>query len=809
MRFKQAVFALLQFMLTLHAAAQNPLDLPPCPDADKVHPAQIRTIQGEPVDGHWHEPQTYEVRMYEKTEWSMSLNEKTMMAISDFFRKNGGGKNGLNPYDPDQVDVWAEIWTPQSSKSIRINGFFYQHMERITQGDVNAWTWKDIATPHPFRFRYAAKQAGWHYVKLFANVQGHGSFESKAFAFLATSNAPTEGSLELSPNHRYYQWSDGKLFFPVGQNLLTAHFCTCELRTSEDVNGWSNKDCATCYNDGNDDPCCGLSNEWRQGFWRSPSTDVRKKVEHPASFIKMLEEMEALKAAGANAFRTILTPISYDFEFEKLNNYHDRQFMAWELDQLLDKADTLDLKVELCMLLHTQFTHSFSAAWDWTDLDRWNEGNSGYCYYTERSKTKCDAEPASFFSSEESKSYYKKKLRYFFARYGYSSSILHLELLSEANNVGHRQGNPSNPDDWWGWLINQLPESRDYTHTAQTRYHVGQWSDQMARFIKEDLQQSHLVACSYTGTAMMNEMYGKIPPCDDPYFDIAQISPHIDIIAHSSYDTAFDRWKKWTNHDEAFSSEWYRLQCPLAAKNGKRKYLGYPGVNKPVVHSENGNDIAQNTDDAWFEKDLWCNAFGGYATSGMAWGMMYEHPRWNMFGQVNRFMHEIIFPMTDLAQDTTWSVDWNEGGSSAPNSRRMEVVYMKNNTASKYCAFGILMNRTWNPANLPVKEFHALDSKSILTQWESKFKDGVDGISFMPLINIPYRYSIAPTIANMGQCNSYEITYYDPYTLQIIQRSDDDVILGKGVRLKEFPDLNKTRPYVLFTVVRNGNCITK
>jgi hypothetical protein len=113
------------------------------------------------------------------------------------------------------------------------------------------------------------------------------------------------------------------------------------------------------------------------------------------------------------------------------------------------------------------------------------------------------------------------------------------------------------------------------------------------------------------------------------------------------------------------------------------------------------------------------------------------------------------------------------------------------------------------PRQFTRKEFHALDSKSILTQWESKFKDGVDGISFMPLINIPYRYSIAPTIANMGQCNSYEITYYDPYTLQIIQRSDDDVILGKGVRLKEFPDLNKTRPYVLFTVVRNGNCITK
>jgi hypothetical protein len=105
MRFKQAVFALLHFIPTLHATAQNPLDLPPCPDADKVHPAQIRTIQGEPVDGHWHEPQTYEVRMYEKTEWSMSLNEKAMMAISNFFRKNGGGKNGLNPYDPDQVDV--------------------------------------------------------------------------------------------------------------------------------------------------------------------------------------------------------------------------------------------------------------------------------------------------------------------------------------------------------------------------------------------------------------------------------------------------------------------------------------------------------------------------------------------------------------------------------------------------------------------------------------------------------------------------------------------------------------------------------
>jgi hypothetical protein len=291
--------------------------------------------------------------------------------------------------------------------------------------------------------------------------------------------------------------------------------------------------------------------------------------------------------------------------------------------------------------------------------------------------------------------------------------------------------------------------------------------------------------------------------------DIAQMSPNIDIIAHSSYDSAFDRWKKWSSHESKFSSDWYRLQCPPANKSGKRKYLGYPSIDRPMMHSENGNDLTVNTDQQWFEKDMWCNLFSGHASAGMAWGLMHPHPRWQMFARVDEYMKKIILPMADLMNDSTWTVGWSEGRGQKPEARRMEMVYMKNNSSDKQCAFGILMNRTWNPATAPPKELTIDQQKSFTDVWSPRFKDGVDQVSFMPFVDIPYKYSIAPTIADMGVCNSFEITYYNPYTLQIIQRSDDDVILGKGVRLKEFPDLTNEVPYVLFTVIRNGNCLEK
>lgn len=802
-----ALFILLSLYLTQIGITQTPIALPPVPDSDRIHPIQGTTIQGNKAVGLWHLPATYSVQVYEKTEWSIQLSDKVMMAIQDYFKRNGAGKNGLNPFDPEQVDVWAEIWAPNASSSHRINGFFYQAIERVTTGDVNTWTWHDLVTPQPFRFRYAPQVTGIHYVKLFARTKNQEAFETDAFAFEAVANSPLEGPVHITPNGRYFQLHDQSLFFPVGQNLLTAHFCSCENRSATDPDGWNNTDCATCYTEGQNDVCCNLNTQWRKGFWKSPNKDIRKQLEHPASFIKMLDEITHLKAAGGNTFRTLLTPISYDFEFEKVNNYQDRQCMAWELDMLLEKADELDLRIELCMLLHTQFTHGFSASWDWTDLDRWNEGYGGYCYYTEREKTKCDAEPASFFAQEEAKKYYRHKLRYFFARYGYSSAILQLELLSEANNVGNREGDINNPDDWWGWLLKQLPESRSYNASAQTRHAVGQWSEEMARYIKHDLQQQHIIAASYTGNAMMSDRFGKYPDCSDPLFDISQMSPYIDVIAHSSYDAALDRWKKWSDHDNAFNSDWYRYQCPSSGETGKIKYRGYADVTKPVLHSENGNDIGHNRDAQWFEKDLWCNFFSGHASSGMAWGMMYHHPRWKMFNNVNTFVHQIVLPIADLANDTTWAVDWSEGRNRSPNARRMELVYMKNNSPRKFCAFGILMNRTWNPANSPPQWLDSDLKKSFINDWKPQFANGLDGVAMIPFVEIPYRFSTAPTIEKMGKCNSFIITYYDPYTLQIIQRADDDVILGSGVRLKNFPALTSERPYVLFTIVRNGNCL--
>ena len=101
-----------------------------------------------------------------------------------------------NPFDPDEVDLWAEFTAP-SGKMWRIWGFY------------NPSSWSSL-----WMVRFAPTETGaWKYVVKVKDAQGTAESPSRSFE---TVPSPHHGFLTISPNGRYWRYSDETSFYGVG-----------------------------------------------------------------------------------------------------------------------------------------------------------------------------------------------------------------------------------------------------------------------------------------------------------------------------------------------------------------------------------------------------------------------------------------------------------------------------------------------------------------------------------------------------------------------------------------------------------------
>ena len=115
---------------------------------------------------------------------------------------------------------------------------------------------------------------------------------------------------------------------------------------------------------------------------------------------------------------------------------------AWEIDRILEKARDYNLRIHFNLQVHypLEQVNPFTILyWDWSAHDSGvyasgcQYGNDlGYCYSTDLGLST----PKEFMTTGLAMHYYKMRLRYIISRWGYSTQISVLELLSEANNVG-------------------------------------------------------------------------------------------------------------------------------------------------------------------------------------------------------------------------------------------------------------------------------------------------------------------------------------------------------------------------------------
>ena len=101
-----------------------------------------------------------------------------------------------NPYDPDEVGVWAEFTAP-SGKQWQIHGF-YNPADYI----------------HEWMVRFAPNETGtWRYAVKARDAEGFAEAVEGEFTAVESGH---HGFLEIAPNRRYLRYSDGTSWYGVG-----------------------------------------------------------------------------------------------------------------------------------------------------------------------------------------------------------------------------------------------------------------------------------------------------------------------------------------------------------------------------------------------------------------------------------------------------------------------------------------------------------------------------------------------------------------------------------------------------------------
>ncbi|MFM7310259.1 MAG: hypothetical protein ACKOZY_06605, partial [Flavobacteriales bacterium] len=343
-------------------------------------------------------------------------------------------------------------------------------------------------------------------------------------------------------------------------------------------------------------------------------------------------------------------------------------------------------------------------------------GTSGWCYPNACADVR---DPVDFLTSPCAQKFYKNKLRYIIARWGYSPNIYVLELMSEMNNIGNGSEWEVNLDtDGDGQkddAIEHAIESLYMSDPVRTRRAVSAWHDEMARFIHQDLQHGrHCIAADYTGTAPMmvdlnrdgdcdDAAFGEnCNPCQSASFDASWMSSHIDVIAFSNYTAGLNRWEHMSQLEYSKNPQSNGLQCgwdnPLDTSDDRGYHSPVPGylhLTKPVIHAENGLVFCLDGDYTGFVKDMYTDALGGHASSGMSWDEWSETTHWDAMKPLAAFWDTIqqqgMHPGSASWQPVHANSKWRW---RRKREGLVEAIAMINEVERK--GFGFMMNRSWN-----------------------------------------------------------------------------------------------------------------
>ncbi len=507
---------------------------------------------------------------------------------------------GLNPYDPDQLKV-DMVLTDPSGGTRTIYGFYYEEFVRQTQFPSIAtepwWIYNCTRFPadglfwgddrqltgyHRWRVRFSPAIEGVWMGSMAIEVNGQSRNELSCIGFTCTSTSVNNGHVKVSDMHsnygdRYLRWSDpvvsNPTFFANSMNavwpLQTTGINYDGIEEPLTIGHRLESDDYLDYYDGN-------GGGWLEKMANGGINTVS---------IGMLHWTYGLEWDKVSGFTNDCTPNE-----SGLGNYHLRMRNAWEFDYLVDKITALNMQLIPQMDIHDQYQ------WE----TKYNQADGTAIYGTNgwpenpyRSLPDV-TDPIDFFDlSTSAGDYYKRKLRYIAARWGYSNNILFWEMLSEMNNAGltfnHTGIAGNDPED----------KVHPFHNNSTFRNHVNNWFDEMASHFR-----------TITAPYRPHYMVGSFEQTDSRN-DLVEVFRSSDIISLHDYGEP-KRTGLWeytfVNHDNRWP------------KSESTRFLDFTNFfQKPLFYDEGHKHEIDRCHLGLYHNSIWATSFMGCFGNITSW----------------------------------------------------------------------------------------------------------------------------------------------------------------------------------------------
>lgn len=292
------------------------------------------------------------------------------------------------------------------------------------------------------------------------------------------------------------------------------------------------------------------------GWWKSdPLRDYRRW-------------MDALHTNGGSLIRVWMADWSFGIEWQDtgLGDYSKRERQAWLLDQVFQMASQRNINIDLVLLNHGAFSETVNPEWN---ANPYNVANGGMCQT-----------PECFVTNPQAQDYFKRRLRYIAARWGYSPNLLAWEWWNEVNWT------PIKEDD----LVN--------------------WIKVMTVELRKDDPYHHLVTISYAANSSKKVL-------DLPEISFTQV--HL-------YD--------FRDPSLSFGDIYQEME---ALAPGKPILFGEFGFSASIEDAK-----SYDRDGTHLHNGLWEATFKGFASTAMYWWWdTYIEPLnlWGQFRSISTFLH--------------------------------------------------------------------------------------------------------------------------------------------------------------------------
>lgn len=158
--------------------------------------------------------------------------------------------------------------------------------------------------------------------------------------------------------------------------------------------------------------------------------------EYPEKTYSYQKWIDSLSANNGNLIRVWMSANAFAIEWKEtgLGHYANRFDRAYQLDWLIEYAASKDVLVQLCLIPHGQFSINVDPEWN---NNPYNSANGGPC-----------PTPESFFTNSVAKEFFKRRLDYIIARWGYAPNLFAWEIFNEVDHTHNYNQNRQNVIQW-------------------------------------------------------------------------------------------------------------------------------------------------------------------------------------------------------------------------------------------------------------------------------------------------------------------------------------------------------------------------